>query len=173
MGSMLQLQMTLDLQLANLSADVVAPAMRAVEQEVLNRGLPTGRIRRPTLVLAPKIRLDKARMQQVIQNLLQNAIKYADDDPKKFEVEVSYARKGDFATISVRDQGIGVPEGSEDRIFAFGYRAGNAIAKQPTGLGFGLAIARKIVQAHGGRLQFKRPRDGIGSEFVILLPRAE
>jgi signal transduction histidine kinase len=112
-------------------------------------------------------------MQQVVQNLLQNAIKYADDDPKKFEVEINYAKEGEFAPISVRDHGIGVPLAIENRIFPFGYRAMNAIAKQPTGLGFGLAIAQKIVQAHGGQLEFRRPRNGGGSEFVILIPRAE
>ena len=111
-------------------------------------------------------------MQRVILNLLQNAVKYADDDVSLFQVTVSYAREGDFAAIIVRDQGIGVPEGSEERIFSFGYRAMNAIAKQPTGLGFGLPIARKIVQAHGGQLQFRRPTSGQGSEFVVKIPIA-
>ena len=171
-GSMLQLQMTLNLQLSDWVVDVVAPAMRAIKEDVANHGLPLGRMTRPNLHIAPRTMLDRGRMQRVILNLLQNAVKYADDDGSLFQVTVSYAREGDFAAIIVRDQGIGVPEGSEERIFSFGYRAMNAIAKQPTGLGFGLPIARKIVQAHGGQLQFRRPTSGQGSEFVVKIPIA-
>ena len=171
-GSDLEPIITLDRQWVNIVNDLFAPATRAIEEgEVTRRKLPLNKIRRPSLHFAPRMQLDKARMQQVVLNLLQNAAKYADDDPSKFSVEINFSAQGLNYEISVRDNGIGVPVGCEDRIFSFGYRAPNAIRRQATGLGFGLAIARKIVQAHGGELEYRKPANGIGADFVIVLPR--
>ncbi len=172
-GSDLERSLTLNRQWINVVHDLFAPATRAIEEgEVTRRKLPLNRIRRPTLNLAPRMQLDKARMQQVVLNLLQNAVKYADDDASKFLVEVNFSTQGPNFEISVRDYGIGVPAGCEDRIFSLGYRAPNAKRRQATGQGFGLAIARKIVQAHGGELEYRRPSSDIGAEFVIVLPRS-
>jgi len=144
-GSLLQFRMDLQLKPSRMVSDIVAPATRAADEEAGKRGFPHGRITRPTVSTAPRLMLDSARMQQVIMNLFQNAIKYADDNDKiRFRVIVDFAFDGGFFSLKVRDFGIGVPKGCEKRIFEFGYRAPNAIAKHANGLGFGLSIARKI-----------------------------
>lgn len=91
-GSDLEPIISLDRQWVNVVNDLFAPATRAIEEsEVTRRRLPLNRIRRPTLHFAPKLQLDKTKMQQVVLNLLQNAVKYADDDPNKFLVEINFS----------------------------------------------------------------------------------
>src|SRR5699024_8151515 len=89
---------------------------------------------------------DAARLEQVLTNLLGNALKYS---PGGGEVAVTAERVGGEARISVRDHGIGVPEEERERLFTPFYRAENAGQGSPEGLGLGLAISRDIVEAHG------------------------
>ena len=106
---------------------------------------------------------DPIRLEQVTTNLIANAIKYGPGKP----IEVSVERQGSNAVLTVRDHGIGVPEGQVDRIFDRFARA--APTRHFGGLGLGLYIARQIVQAHGGTIQVGR-QSGAGSSFVVQLP---
>lgn len=113
----------------------------------------------------PWARFDPARIEQVLTNLIGNAIKFA---PEGSQIDVG-ARAGEsgFVEITVADSGPGVAEADRPRIFepwvrgAEGSRAG--------GLGLGLAIARRLVEAHGGTIGV-RPRSGGGSVFFFSLP---
>ena len=112
---------------------------------------------------------DAARLEQVLTNLLGNALKYS---PEGGEVAVEARRAGSEARVSVRDHGIGVAEEERERLFQPFYRAGNAGAGSPEGLGLGLAISRDIVEAHGGRLWVEAAPGG-GSVFHLALPLTE
>jgi signal transduction histidine kinase len=106
---------------------------------------------------------DKLRVEQAITNLLTNAIKYGSGKP----VAVSVAKHGSTVRISVKDQGIGIPEVKQEKIFA---RFERAVAKQSfEGLGVGLYITQQIVEAHGGKIEVES-KEGRGSTFTISLP---
>jgi signal transduction histidine kinase len=168
-GTENQLELTLHRERLNLVSDLLAPTMRAVEKTLKGRGYSEGKIRRPGVSAAPRMWLDRGRMLQVIFNLLENAIKYSDINPARFSVEVTFSFENGNYEISFRDHGIGIPAGFERRIFFLGSRAPNALEKHAAGKGMGLAIARKIVRAHGGELEYRRHANG--SEFVIVLPQ--
>jgi signal transduction histidine kinase len=109
---------------------------------------------------------DAGRLAQVLGNLLSNAIKYS---PEGGVVHVTGERDGAIVRVSVRDDGIGIPQDQHDRIFTKFFR-GDAAASGIAGTGLGLAFAQAIVEAHGGRIAF-RSAAGEGSTFWIELPR--
>jgi two-component system, OmpR family, sensor kinase len=110
---------------------------------------------------------DESRLTQVIGNLVSNAIKYS---PGGGEVEVAGERDADFVEVRVRDHGVGIPVEQQDRIFTKFFR-GDAASRGIAGTGLGLALAREIVEAHGGRLGFTSAKDA-GSTFWVRLPAA-
>jgi len=110
---------------------------------------------------------DPNRLAQVVANLLSNAIKYS---PEGGTVEVVGEQLNGFARVSVRDQGLGIPDELQQRVFAKFFR-GNAGASGIQGSGLGLTIARSVVEAHGGRMSFESA-SGEGSVFWLELPIA-
>lgn len=110
------------------------------------------------------IRGDKQRIEQVVTNLLNNAVKYS---PKADEVALKLSQSDGLAQISVKDKGIGLSEKESKQIFSRYYRAQSA--KGISGLGVGLYITTQIVDRHHGRIEVDSTL-GTGSEFRILLP---
>jgi signal transduction histidine kinase len=113
------------------------------------------------------VRGDPNRLAQVVGNLLSNAIKYS---PEGGTVEVVGELGEDRVRVSVRDEGLGIPDEFQERVFAKFFR-GDAEASGIPGSGLGLAIARSVVEAHGGRMSFKSS-SGEGSVFWLELPIA-
>ncbi|MBI3789361.1 MAG: HAMP domain-containing histidine kinase [Gemmatimonadetes bacterium] len=113
---------------------------------------------------------DRARLRQLLLNLVTNAIKYT---PAGGEVEISLARRLDGVSVSVRDTGIGISAADLPYVFERFWRADRARsrASERGGFGLGLSIARWIAQAHGGTLSVTS-RLGRGSTFTVLLPVA-
>ena len=111
-------------------------------------------------VVAP---CDAMRMEQVITNLVANAIKYGRGKP----VEIAVAHEGPGVRITVRDHGIGVSEEDQKRIFERFERA--VSVREYGGLGLGLFISRQIVEAHGGTIRVLS-EPGAGSVFAVELP---
>lgn len=114
----------------------------------------------------PKAMADEARIEQVLINLLHNAIKFT---PPSGRVSLSAEVRGDRIAISVIDTGIGIPADDLPRIFERFYKVDRA--RTGTGTGLGLAIAKHIVQAHGGEI-WAESTEGKGSTFTFTLPIA-
>jgi signal transduction histidine kinase len=111
------------------------------------------------------VRGDPGRLAQVVGNLLSNAIKYS---PEGGTVQLVAARSGDGVRIAVHDEGLGIPEDQQSRIFTKFFR-GDAGATGITGTGLGLAVSREIVEAHGGSIGFDSD-PGQGTTFWLELP---
>ena len=109
-------------------------------------------------------RVDKLRVEQVLMNLLSNAMKYAPGQP----VELSVEQEDGHAIIAVRDWGPGIPREAQGRVFERFERASGAHAQ--ASLGLGLYISRQIARAHGGELSVEEPPSGPGARFVLRLP---
>jgi PAS domain S-box-containing protein len=110
---------------------------------------------------------DRTRMEQVVGNLLDNAIRYSGDSRR---IEIAARREAGEASVSVRDYGVGIPAEQRERIFDQFYRASN-VRRQVKGLGLGLFISHGIVAAHGGRM-WVESSEGEGSTFSFALPVA-
>ena len=108
---------------------------------------------------------DEFRVEQVITNLLTNALRYGQGKP--VAVTVGVREHEPEAFVSVRDQGMGIAEADQERIFEQFERTDGV--SQIAGLGLGLYIARQIAQAHQGRLEV-RSAPGDGAEFILSLP---
>ena len=113
----------------------------------------------------PAIRGDRARLRQVLGNLIENAVKYS---PEGGEVRVSAAASNGAVRISVRDSGPGIPRDQQARIFEKFGRADVEGGSKP-GTGLGLFIARSIAEAHGGSLDVSSAAEQ-GSTFTVSLP---
>lgn len=109
---------------------------------------------------------DNDKIEQVFLNVLSNAIKYSDDSTF---IEISLAKDDDKAVISVRDQGIGIPEEDMDRIFDRFYRVDKARSRSLGGTGLGLSISKNIIEGHGGKIEIKS-RARRGTEVVFSFP---
>lgn len=107
---------------------------------------------------------DALALSRVLSNLLGNALRYS---PRGGVVSVHLATAGVDACCRVRDRGPGIPSGSEESIFQRGIQAGDRVG----GRGLGLAIARRIVEQHGGRIEARSPGDR-GAEVFFVLPVA-
>jgi two-component system phosphate regulon sensor histidine kinase PhoR len=115
----------------------------------------------------PNILADTNRMEQVLVNLLHNAIKFT---PRDGSIWVRAVETGPNVQFSVQDTGIGIPETDINRIFERFYKTDRARSSGGTGLG--LAIAKHLIEAHGGKI-WAESREGLGSTFYFTLPKAD
>jgi PAS domain S-box-containing protein len=109
---------------------------------------------------------DPTRLQQIITNLLNNAVKFTDEGGS---IHVKLARDGNHAVLSVTDTGVGISPEALQRVFDVFQQAGSQ-QRRKGGLGLGLAIARQLAEAHGGSLGASSEGEGRGSVFTLRLP---
>ena len=114
----------------------------------------------------PLITGDRSRLEQVMMNILGNAIKYTPDGG---HIRVTAGAGPDTAWMEVRDDGIGIPEKDRERIFDRFYRVDKARSRESGGTGLGLSIAREIVQRHHGTISLV-PHEGPGTTVRLELP---
>jgi len=110
---------------------------------------------------------DSVRVQQIISNLINNAVKYT---PPEGRINVSLKRTGDNAVIDVRDTGIGIEPEIAARIFERFEQGDNSSRRQFGGLGLGLAIAKHLTELHDGKIEVESEGPGRGATFRVTLP---
>lgn len=113
------------------------------------------------------IKLDKNQFYQVIINLLSNAIKYTFENGK---IDIKSYEENNNVIISIKDNGIGIPDEDREFIFERFYRTDKSRDKETGGIGIGLTISKSIVNAHNGEI-FVNSKLNEGTEFIIKLPK--
>ena len=114
----------------------------------------------------PEILGDQARIEQVLINMVSNAIKYTRDGGN---ISISAGQKDDIVWVSVRDNGIGIPKEDVEKVFDRFYRVDKARSRESGGTGLGLSIAKEIVNRHNGTIELSS-RQGKGTIITMTLP---
>jgi len=115
---------------------------------------------------AATVYVDSKRIEQVLNNLMSNALRYT---PAGGEIVLQLGSQEKTVSLRVADSGPGVPDGAVEHVFERFYRADKARSRGEGGTGLGLAIARQLVLAHGGELSVRNRPEG-GAEFTLDLP---
>lgn len=144
-------------------AELVKEARALVSGQLLRRGVEVHVS--PDL---PHVLVDRYRLVEVLQNLLDNAIKFMGDQPEPL-IEVGMQTVGDEHHFFVRDNGIGIASEYLETVFGLFER----LDQQIEGTGVGLTLARRIIEVHNGRLWVESAGEGQGSAFFFTLPTAE
>jgi light-regulated signal transduction histidine kinase (bacteriophytochrome) len=148
---------------------VSVDCVRAVEQALFNLQVAIREAgARVDVGMLPTLQADETQINQLFQNLIGNAIKFHSNEPA--EVRVWAERDGPAWRFAVRDNGIGIEAQYAERIFIIFQRLHGR--EQYSGTGIGLAVCKKIVQRHGGKIWFDST-PGKGSTFYFTIPDAE
>ena len=116
---------------------------------------------------AETLNADPRRVEQVLYNLLENAIKYV---PPRGKIEVSWAQDNHGVYLSVADNGPGIPLEYRERVFERFYRVDSARSRDQGGTGLGLSIVKHIMQRHGGKIWIEEGPEGKGARFSCFFP---
>jgi two-component system CheB/CheR fusion protein len=143
--------------------DAVRDALEAIEPlfEVKRQKIALSLSEKPLIVDG-----DPVRLSQVFSNLLNNASKYT---PAEGRIDVSARRDGDFAIFSVRDNGVGFAPGELTHVFELFTQGEKPSGEGQSGIGVGLALARGLIQLHGGEIEAFSDGKGKGAEFRVRL----
>ena len=117
----------------------------------------------------PPVFADKHRVAQVFSNLVGNAAKFSEPGTT---ITIGASRLGGKVVVEVSDEGTGIPGDRLDRVFDPFYRLGRSPSPNHSGLGLGLSICRRMIEAHGGKIWVKS-EPSKGSTFFFTLPTAE
>ena len=112
---------------------------------------------------------DMSRIQQVLYNLTDNAIKFSNSDSR---IEIETEEKGNKVLIRVRDHGIGIPKDSVKRVWERFYKADSSRGKDKKGTGLGLSIVKEVISAHDENISVIST-EGVGTEFTFSLTLSE
>jgi two-component system sensor histidine kinase KdpD len=145
--------------LPELVQDVLGRLRPLLQGRVVNTQVPAD---------LPPVELDYMQIDQVLTNLIENAVRYT---PKDSPIDVSAHYDGEQVVINVADRGPGIPPADLERVFDKFYRVldGKPNTGHPSGSGLGLAVSKGLVEAHGGRI-WAEPREGGGVIFSVALP---
>jgi signal transduction histidine kinase/ActR/RegA family two-component response regulator len=144
--------------------ELVARCIAAIEPVARSQGLEIGMAGAPEPLFVDG---DPVRLEQVVANLLANAVKYT---PAGGHVDVSVSREGEEASIRVRDDGVGLDEETLSHAFDLFAQSERTLDRSQGGLGIGLTLVRSLVQLHGGTVHAQSEGRGSGSDFVVRLP---
>ncbi len=114
----------------------------------------------------PPVRADRALLERVLTNLLDNALKYT---PPHGMIALRAAAEADRILVAVSDTGLGIPHEQRERVFEWFAQIGGEKLKR-RGFGLGLTFCRLAIEAHGGRIWVESGADGLGTQFVFSLP---
>lgn len=143
--------------------DIITPTINTFEKRCKDKGifLDSVFLTDNTVVYA-----DRTKIQQVIYNLVDNAIKFT---PEGRQIRVQVTEKDNKIFTSVKDEGVGIPKDAQKKVFERFYKTDPSRGKDKTGTGLGLAITKEIIKAHGEQITLTS-EEGEGSEFVFSLP---
>jgi GAF domain-containing protein len=142
-------------------------ALQSCEIAALNAGISL-RLH-AELTSPPVLFVDRDRINQVFDNLLGNAIKFS---PRGGTISISVEDLGDMLRLAVTDTGVGIPADKLERVFDRFYQVDGSATRRFGGAGLGLAITRRIVEAHGGQI-WVESEIGKGSSFIFTLPKMQ
>lgn len=144
--------------------------LAAITQEVIRDILPLAQAGKVLVIFDKKnsawVTGDAEKLKLAIENLLSNAIKYA---LGKGVVEISFSKKDGFYVFSIKDNGAGIPDGQQKKIFEKFFRSDNILKNNTTGTGLGLYITKNIVEQSGGKIWFQS-EEKKGSVFNFSVP---
>jgi signal transduction histidine kinase len=146
----------------------LASLFQAAQQDVESLANAKGhmlRVEKPEMNLV--VVVDRIKLGMVLTNLLNNAIKFT---PPGGKITLSYVRKPQSVWITIKDTGIGIPSDQLTRIFDEFHQVEDHMTRRHGGMGLGLAIAKALVEAHGGRIWAESEGVNRGSTFIINLP---
>ena len=158
------------LDVSRITSGKMELALRPLNLAEVVRHAVTSRPGNPVALTAPEalwVEGDESRLVQVLNNLLSNAERFGDGS-----TEVTLDAADGWAQLEVRDRGIGMDPDLLARVFEPFYQAPQQVARITGGLGLGLAIVRRIVELHGGRVSAHSDGPGTGSRFLVELPLA-
>jgi len=142
---------------------VVQFVVNSQEDELKRKGLKLGFSKPKNL---PRVMVDVEKMRVVIQNLLENAIKYT---PSGGKITISLKDNKTEVEFKIEDTGVGIPKDQQGRVFTKFFRGANVIRMETEGSGLGIFISKNIVEAHGGRMWFES-EEGKGTTFHFTIP---
>jgi signal transduction histidine kinase len=114
----------------------------------------------------PRVCADRIRIEEVLTNLIQNSINYR-DKTIPLKIEIGYWLSEDEVVFFVRDNGLGIDASEADKVFDLFYRG----TTDGEGSGVGLAIVKRIIEAHGGRIWVQQGQSGKGTTMCFTLPQ--
>jgi PAS domain S-box-containing protein len=155
-SGMLQLERT-SVSISRLVREAAAEARLRAPGHTIELNLATG---------LPRVRIDTKRIRQVLDNILDNAIKYS---PEGTEIVISAEQQEQELLVSISDQGVGIPSKDLENVFNRMYRVEQRSTQETGGVGLGLAICRGLVEAHGGRIWIES-KEGKGTTVFFALP---
>jgi two-component system sensor histidine kinase VicK len=141
-------------------------ALHSCEVAAVTAGISLGLLAGADL---PPIPVDRDRINQVFDNLLGNAIKFS---PRGGIITIDVQDAGEMILVSVADTGVGIPVDKLERVFDRFFQVDGSATRRFSGAGLGLAIARRIVEAHGGRIWVESEADK-GSVFKFTVPKTQ
>jgi two-component system sensor histidine kinase VicK len=147
-------------------ADMIQTAVAGHSMVAEKKGLT---VRMTTAQKKGLVRIDKGRINQVLDNLIGNAIKFSPDGGV---ITVGLSEQGNAICVSVNDQGIGMSSDKHQRIFERFYQIDGSSRRRFGGTGIGLAIVKRIIDAHHGKIWVESELNK-GSSFFFTLPKAQ
>jgi signal transduction histidine kinase len=144
-----------------------------VVTKVMNTWRASGRLERhrPSLEAAPVwVDADRARIEQIFSNLLDNAVKFT---PPGRQINVEVRQQGESALLRVVDEGEGVAAGATERIFDLFVQGERGLDRGAGGLGVGLALVKRLTEMHGGTVSATSAGPGQGATFTVTLPAVQ
>lgn len=159
----------LELQLSHID-------LRSITQIVLTLSQPLASQKNLQIINAispdiPNAEADENRLQQILYNLIGNAIKFTPSGTVEVSAQVINSEAGELLAITISDTGIGITEDKLDRIFQSFEQAEGSTAREYGGTGLGLAVTKQLVELHRGEISVKS-KAGVGSQFTFTLPIA-
>ncbi len=160
----------------NLELRLTPVDLRAITQIVLTLSQPLAYQKNLQLINAipedlPNAEADENRLQQILHNLIGNAIKFTPSGTVKVSAQVISSHQESVLAITISDTGIGIAEDKFERIFQSFEQAEGSTAREYGGTGLGLAVTKQLVEIHGGKITLQS-QIGVGSQFTFTLPIA-